>query len=162
MDKSIPDTLTQPQLLAHHKLKDLSPNRFLSDIISVHVEDIENLPEPVVCIVVSDEPIVRLNHPEKDWIEIINIPGVGTTPAQGISSAFSILAERLKESEATLSCLSRIILYVRSMSDYGEINKVYQEQFGLNPPVRVCVAVGADNLPKGLLISSFKILNIFN
>ena len=152
MDKNIPDTLSQPQLLAFHKIKDLSPERFLSDLVSVPADD-QDFIEPTVCRVISAEPELQVNHPEKDWMEIINIPGVGTSPGQGMLSAFSVLTEKLKECGTTTSCLSRIVLYIVSMSDYAELNKIYLEQFSVNPPVRVCVAVGAENLPKGVVAS---------
>ena len=36
------------------------------------------------------------------------------------------------------------------MENYAEINNIYVQQFGLNPPVRVCVALGDNNLPTGI------------
>ena len=55
----------------------------------------------------------------------------------------------LQDLGSDLSCLVRVSLYVASMEEYPEINRAYTKYFGLNPPVRVCVALGPESLPKG-------------
>ena len=46
--------------------------------------------------------------------------------------------------------LIRTKVYIDSMENYAEVNKIYTQQFGLNPPVRVCVALGSEYMPQGL------------
>ena len=47
------------------------------------------------------------------------------------------------------------------MENYAEINNIYVQQFGLNPPVRVCVALGDNNLPTGIQSIYFVLNSIF-
>ena len=47
------------------------------------------------------------------------------------------------------------------MENYSDINNIYVQQFGLNPPVRVCVALGDNNLPTGIQSIYFILNSIF-
>lgn len=38
-----------------------------------------------------------------------------------------------------MSAVLAVCLYIRDMSDYPQINKIYSQYFDVNPPVRVCV-----------------------
>lgn len=46
-----------------------------------------------------------------------------------------------------------VSLYLRDMSDYTQINAAYNEVFGVNPPSRTTVALGASQLPPGAVIA---------
>lgn len=69
--------------------------------------------------------------------------GAGEQVRQALENLRAVL-------EAAGSGLDRVVkatVYLVDMGDFGEVNGVYAEFFGEEPPARVCVEVSA--LPKG-------------
>lgn len=60
------------------------------------------------------------------------------------------LGEVLNAAGASLQTVIKTTVYLTSMSDFAEMNNVYGEYFGENPPARACVEVSA--LPKNVLV----------
>ena len=60
-----------------------------------------------------------------------------------------LLKKQLFTSGLSLLNLIRTHVYIDTMDNYAEINNIYSKHFGINPPVRICVALGSDNLPAG-------------
>ena len=46
------------------------------------------------------------------------------------------LSESLSSTQFDLSCLCLVHLYVQRMEDFGAINSVYRQYFGINPAAR--------------------------
>lgn len=89
------------------------------------------------------------DRPAAGWTEFLTISGHGDDPEAGMSAGLGALEEALRQEGLSLSGLVRLVLYIADMSDYAAINMAYGRYFRLNPPVRVCVAVGRDKLPPG-------------
>ena len=95
------------------------------------------------------------NSPEAGWTEILNVYGRGGGPEEGMAASLAALETILAQQGCQLAGLVRVVLYIADMADYPAINVAYARYFGLNPPVRVCVAVGRERLPPGQLLQSF-------
>ena len=145
-DKGLPDGLTQEQLLSHHVSLDLSPSAYVKEIKPAK-EGVCN--DVQTCKFSTSAYEVKRDHPREGWFDVLRVPGFGSTPAQGIISAFDTLKSILHQLDTDLACLARIILYIGDMESYALINEEYVKNFGLNPPVRICVAVGKKNLQAG-------------
>ena len=87
--------------------------------------------------------------PGEGWVEISNIVGHGNSAEEGVKHAFTSLSQLLTDLGLDFSCLARVNLYIGDMANYAEINEEYVKNFGLNPPVRVCVALGKQHFPTG-------------
>ncbi|XP_077477749.1 diphthine--ammonia ligase [Stigmatopora argus] len=91
------------------------------------------------------------------WISGINglrskDPGIhGQTEA-----AFELLQSELDTRGWTMKDIVLVHLYVSSMEDFGQLNAVYKNHFGTNPPARVCVQA---SLPTGLLLQMDTLLH---
>ena len=138
--------------------QDVSPAAFITDITSTVLSSNASFCEPNRCQITASEPTILKDVPSQGWVEIIDIVGQGATPREGVTEAFTALKRLLGDLETDLSCLARVNLYVGDMANYAEINTEYVKNFGLNPPVRVCVAVGKQNLPEGRNRSLLKAL----
>lgn len=63
---------------------------------------------------------------------------------------FSNVSEILKAAGSDLSKAVKVTVYLKSLSDFETVNRVYAEQFAENFPARA--AVGGLEIPKGALI----------
>jgi len=153
--KVMPPHLSQQDLLKLHNVSDLSPSAYIAPFqVSTTSEcGAASLPPLKVCQVKSVVPDTGKSDAEAGWISIANIPGCADKPQVATLSAFNVCRSELSKLGTDLSCLAKVTLFIRDMADYAEINKEYSTVFGLNPPVRVCVAVGEENLPPGCLLS---------
>ena len=147
VEKDIPTDISQADLVGFHNIKDLSPDASLGSLVTIG-SSTEADPNLCRLKITSTVPVVQ-EHPAEGWIQISNIVGSGDTARDGVAAAFTKLRELLVENKADISSLVRIILYIRDMSEYKEINEEYSSNFGINPPVRVCVALGKENFPPG-------------
>jgi len=145
VEKDLPKDATQMELL------DLAgiPKYIMKDFITCSDDGLEEtlIPDDLDLRNVSLEQSCN----DEGWFEIRNIAGKGTSPKEAIKDAFKQLKTLLKDSEdRSLTDLVRVSMYIADMQDYAEMNSEYVTNFSLNPPVRVCVAVGRDNLPDGV------------
>jgi len=90
-----------------------------------------------------------VERPEVGWTEVTNIHGRGIDAAAGMTAGLAVLEKTLAALGRQLVDLARVVLYIADMNAFAAINQAYSRHFGLNPPVRVCVAVGRDRLPPG-------------
>ena len=56
----------------------------------------------------------------------------------------------LSAAGASMQTVVKTMVYLKSMDDFGEMNNVYSEFFGNEPPTRACVQVA--RLPKDVLV----------
>jgi len=150
-DKNVPKNLTQTELLDWHKITNIAPHDRLGSLVPTSSS--HTCPAPEIVRVDSVTPEVKMDFPGEGWVEVTDIPGLGESPTASTVDAFIRLQKILKDLGSDLSCLVRVSLYVASMAEYPEINRAYTKYFGLNPPVRVCVALGPESLPKGCGLS---------
>ena len=61
-------------------------------------------------------------------------PGVPTETL--VRKTMKELSECLSSSKFDMSCLCLVHLYVQRMEDFGAINNVYRQYFGINPAAR--------------------------
>merc|ERR1719186_1202955 len=142
--KDVPELATQDDLL---RLKGIPP--YISqDFVSCSDDGLEEdlIPQHLDLRNSSLEQ----SENEEGWFEVRNIAGVGTSPREAVENAFNHLKVLLEERNRSLKDLVRVSMYIADMNDYAEMNREYVTNFGLNPPVRVCVAVGRDCLGEGV------------
>lgn len=80
-------------------------------------------------------------------------PASGNLPADVKGQATQSLANLraiLKEAGATPEDVVKTTVFLHSMGDFAEVNKIYNETFKSDCPARSCVQVAA--LPKGALV----------
>ena len=82
-------------------------------------------------------------NPKTGDLVIDNITNETTQVMQNIAAV-------LKAADMDFSNVVKCSIFMKSMQDYGEINKVYAEYFGENPPAREAVQVSV--LPKNVNI----------
>jgi enamine deaminase RidA (YjgF/YER057c/UK114 family) len=92
---------------------------------------------------------VVMDSPNPGWTEVLNILGRGADAGAAITAGLAALEAALTAQGRQLAELVRVVLYIVDMSCFVAINAAYSRNFGQNPPVRVCVAVGRDRLPPG-------------
>ena len=73
----------------------------------------------------------------------------GGVAAPCLDTALAQLVSLLARHQASLAQAAKIWLYLDTMESYPAVNTAYLTHFGLNPPARVCVAVGEAGLPAG-------------
>ncbi|XP_034531394.1 diphthine--ammonia ligase isoform X1 [Notolabrus celidotus] len=84
------------------------------------------------------------------WISGINGLQNQNPGIQGqTSAAFNQLQSELDSRGWKMKDIILVHLYVRCMGDFGPLNAVYKQHFGINPPARVCVQAP---LPAGQLL----------
>ncbi len=96
-------------------------------------------------------PVVRAG----DWVVVSGQIGLGpdglaATMADQLRQALVNLVDRLGEQGATVADVVKTTVFVVTMDDYDEMNRVYLETFTGTPPARSAVAVAG--LPLGALV----------
>ena len=96
-------------------------------------------------------PVVRAG----DWIVVSGQIGLGpdglaATMADQLRQALVNLVDRLGEQGATVADVVKTTVFLVTMDDYDEMNRVYLETFTGTPPARSAVAVAG--LPLGALV----------
>ena len=56
----------------------------------------------------------------------------------------------LEEAGSSLEKVVKVVVFIKDMNDFGQVNEVYGEYFNENPPARSCVEVA--RLPKDCVI----------
>lgn len=56
----------------------------------------------------------------------------------------------LDEAGSSLEKVVKVVVFIKDMNDFGQVNEVYGEYFNENPPARSCVEVA--RLPKDCVI----------
>ncbi len=135
-------------------ISDLSPARYLGELRLE--EDISQAgqsdsPAPLEEVGFREDSSIFVKHqsPDMEWTEVLTVAGRGASPEAGMAAGLAALESALADQGLELSSLVRVVLYVADMAAYPAINRAYSQHFGSNPPVRVCVAVGRDNLQPG-------------
>ena len=81
-------------------------------------------------------------------------PGAGEIVMGGVGAetrrVLDNLAAVLEEAGASFDRVVKTTIYLTDMADFAEVNEIYAERFGNNPPARSTVEVAA--LPKGALV----------
>jgi len=92
---------------------------------------------------------LKQKFPSNDdsWFKVCCF-GSSEDDATCVGESFEFLDKFLQENNCSLSDILKITLVVDSMENYAIINKKYASYFGINPPVRVCVAVDRKNFPE--------------
>ena len=83
---------------------------------------------------------------EGDWFTTVTV-GRCKDDQDCVKEAFESLEKMLSEQSASLKDIVKIGMFVDSMESYAAMNQEYVRHWGLNPPVRVCVAVESSRLP---------------
>jgi len=96
-------------------------------------------------------PVVRAG----DWVIVsgqigLTPDGLDDTMAAQLRVALDHLVDRLAEHGATVDDVAKTTVFLTSMDDYAEMNRVYLETFTGTPPARSAVAVA--ELPLGALV----------
>jgi len=111
----------------------------------------ENIPG--LCEVEMEELDLANTKPayseDDGWYSASFVRGEGMDEGESVDRAFAHLASMLAVQATSLREVVKVIMYVDTMDSYLAMNCAYQKQFSLNPPVRVCVALGRDKLPQG-------------
>ena len=69
------------------------------------------------------------------------------------AQAFDNMEAILKASGSSLGQVLKVNIFLKKMSDFAEVNVLYQQRFGDHKPARACVAVA--ELPKGMETAFF-------
>jgi len=152
VNKDVPEGLSQQQRLDYYGIKGLEPESYLEDLQRTNICNKSSSTADRLFIELK-QPEISSNFGEEDWFEILSLQGYGDTAGECMESVARLLDTQLQQVGATRKDLIRTKVYIDRMENYAEINNVYVQQFGLNPPVRVCVAVGNKNVPKGCKVS---------
>ena len=56
----------------------------------------------------------------------------------------------LEEAGSSLEKVVKVVVFIKDMNDFGQVNEVYGEYFNENPPARSCVEIA--RLPKDCVI----------
>ncbi len=96
-------------------------------------------------------PVVRAG----DWVVVsgqvgLTPDGLPPTMAEQLRVALGHLEDRLAEHGATVEQVVKTTVFLTTMDDYAEMNRVYLETFTGTPPARSAVAVA--ELPIGALV----------
>ncbi len=114
------------------------------------VNELSTLPlEEVTFTDGKEAETIVIESPKPGWTEFLNIFGRGADAGAAVTTGLAALEAALAAQGRQLAELVRLVLYIVDMSSFAAINAAYSRHFGLNPPVRVCVAVGRDRLPPG-------------
>nr|XP_057947394.1 diphthine--ammonia ligase [Doryrhamphus excisus] len=90
------------------------------------------------------------SHMGYQWISGINGQQSQDPGIQGqTAAAFILLQSELNSRGWSMEDIVLVHLYVSNMDDFGPLNTVYKNHFGINPPARVCVQAP---LPAGRLL----------
>jgi len=96
-------------------------------------------------------PVVRAG----DWVVVSGQIGLGPDGmaddlAGQLRQALANLVDRLADGGATVDDVVKTTVFLTTMDDYAEMNRVYLETFTGTPPARSAVAVA--ELPLGALV----------
>ena len=83
---------------------------------------------------------------DSNWFTILTV-GRGEDDQDCVKEAFESKKIMLSNQNCSLHDIVKIWMYVDTMESYAAMNRAYVRYWGLNPPVRVCVAV--ERLPPG-------------
>ncbi|KAJ8919563.1 hypothetical protein NQ315_002185 [Exocentrus adspersus] len=110
-------------------------------------ETAENsLEHPVSCLTetVPQKPTVTKKSRD-GWLGLGGIQGSSSNPQEAMDEAMSILKSLLSENGHTVQDVCSVSMFISSMAQYAELNKVYVDAFNhVNPPSRACVQVPFD------------------
>jgi enamine deaminase RidA (YjgF/YER057c/UK114 family) len=133
---------------------DRSPARYLGDLsLCAEAANDRSVPplEEVTFTDGKEAETVVMDSPKPGWTEILKIFGRGADAGEAITAGLAALEAALAAQGRQLAELVRVVLYIVDMGSFAAINAAYSRHFGQNPPVRVCVAVGRDRLPPGII-----------
>ncbi|XP_046802087.1 uncharacterized protein LOC111689730 [Lucilia cuprina] len=86
----------------------------------------------------NNRPIVAINH--KGWMWVTGIQGCASTLEEGMQHALDSLRSLAAEHNYEMNNYCYITMYVRSISEYATVNRIYGQAVNFqNPPTRVCV-----------------------
>ncbi|XP_048734768.2 uncharacterized protein LOC125650470 [Ostrea edulis] len=146
----------EDKLLLHEdmadRIKDLPMLRSTQLHSSLHLE---SMPEDELLTSVSEqsrctislavnEDIMLSVVKGRDHIWITGLCGL-YTDEDSLTEITTRTMNKLKETLEcsptgwNMSCVSMVHLYVQDMSMFAEVNSVYKNYFGINPPARICV-----------------------
>jgi 2-iminobutanoate/2-iminopropanoate deaminase len=75
---------------------------------------------------------------------------IGTTTAEQTEQVLRNLSAVLEAGGSSLTNVIKVTVFLKNMSDFGEMNTVYGRYFSSNPPARSAVEVA--RLPKDVLV----------
>jgi len=101
--------------------------------------NLENLPDVSLESLDLRESKEGLEELEDGWFQVTSF-GRHEDNVECVKEAFDSLLNFLSSQERSLKNILKVKMYVDSMASYAEMNSQYVTYFGLNPPVRVCVA----------------------
>ena len=78
-------------------------------------------------------------HRSKNWFYINTISSKLADPKEATIEVFEKINSLLLKNELSLKDLVAVSLLVKNMDDFSIINQAYVKNFGINPPIRVCV-----------------------
>ena len=118
-------------------LEVLSPKAHVSKYFDM--ENVENLSDVSIeslDLTGLEEGFVDL---EGGWFSVTSF-GKHSDNVHCVREAFDTLQSLLSGKSRTLRHIAKVVMYIDNMENYAEMNSQYVTYFGLNPPVRVCVA----------------------
>ena len=99
----------------------------------------ENLPDVALESLDLSEAREGYEELEDGWFNVTSF-GKHEDNRECVREAFQTLLSVLAGEGSSLEKIVKVSMYVDSMENYAEMNSQYVTYFGLNPPVRVCVA----------------------
>ena len=108
-----------------------------------HTQVEDNIPIEDLNLCYMEE---KFTAEDADWFTTVTL-GRCKDDEGCVTEAFESLKKMLSEQNASLKDIVKIGMYVDSMESYAAMNREYVRHWGLNPPVRVCVAVDSSRLP---------------
>jgi 2-iminobutanoate/2-iminopropanoate deaminase len=75
---------------------------------------------------------------------------VGETATQQTEQIMQNISSLLKDLDLSLTDVVKVMIFLKSMEDFGSVNEVYGSHFGEHRPARSCVEVA--RLPKDALV----------
>ena len=118
-------------------LEALSPKAHVSKYFDM--ENVENLSDVSIeslDLTGLEEGFVDLDG---GWFSVTSF-GKHSDNVHCVREAFDTLQSLLSGKSRTLRHIAKVVMYIDNMENYAEMNSQYVTYFGLNPPVRVCVA----------------------
>ena len=108
--------------------------------------DAESLEEPHVEQLDLRFKTEGFTDKDNHWFETCSF-GRSRNEEDCVKEAFQSMLSLLSSQHCSLTNIVKIMMYIDNMDSYSLMNKQYVTYFGLNPPVRVCVALTPDLLP---------------
>jgi len=94
------------------------------------------------------ESVTQFTEQEDDGFYYVSfIKGCGDSDSESVQKAFTEMSKILHAHNSSLAEVVKILMYIDEMDNYASMNSQYVKHFGINPPVRICVAVGKSHLP---------------